>query len=223
MTLALELQHKEIISKISQFNNGVAAESMHKMGLKYKVNHGLSLPQIDKIASAIIKSNQLALYLWSQVERESKLIAVRIFSNYDLNKNIVDEILEGITNVELAEQSAIKLLSKIESAEELASDLIQQSEFKQLAGYVLIARLALSKKDIKNEKLSGFVTKLEENLPENTKIYMKRGYAQAFLRIGMKSDELKLQVEQSITRINKKNQELGEYLNQEVIYFLKNN
>lgn len=221
MKVDLEYQYKEIIKKIAQYDNGVAAESMYKMGLRYQINHGLALPQIDAISKAIIRSNQLALYLWRQKERESKLIALRIAEYDKIDKTIIENIIEGINNVELAEQAAIHLIVHYAKSDEIAKELlIKSDEYKQLAGYVSVARIALVKKDIKNEILSDFIKIIAENLPKNTPIYIKRGIAQAFLRVGMKNEELKTEVSTLIKNIKTKNNELGEYLTQEVSYFL---
>ena len=120
------LMHQEIIKKLSLYENGVVVETMQNMGLKYSVNYGLSMSQIDLVANSIKKDNDLAFFLWRQKERESKLLAIRILHDHNLNSNQIANFIDGITNIELAEQTVIQLLIKLNSKYEMALELIKK-------------------------------------------------------------------------------------------------
>ncbi len=217
------LMHQKIVEKLSQYQNGVAAETMNKMGLDYAVNYGLSLPQIDSIANAIERDINLALYLWKQEERESKLLALRILKNFQLNDKLLDEIIGGIANIELAEQAVFQIFTTQETSGKLALKLINKSSFAQLAGFLLISRLAMIEKEKDDSVFDHYLTEMFKSLPKENTIYLWRGIAQAFLKIGLRSSELKNKVKEIIKTINKTNPELSNYLNQEVNYFLIDN
>ena len=217
---SVALKHKEIITKISQFNNGQAAETMQKMGLVYSINHGLSMPQIDSIANAIKKDNELACFLWQQQERESKLLALRIAEASELKPQQITLFINGLVNVELAEQAAIRLFVLLNAPLELACQLIKKDEFIQLAGYILIAQTAITDKETPHSVYADLLDELMMNLPCNNNAYLKRGLARAFLRIGMRSKELKTKIETSIKIMAVNHPKLSVYLNQEVNYFL---
>jgi 3-methyladenine DNA glycosylase AlkD len=217
------LMHQQIVEKISQYQNGVAAETMNKMGLNYAINYGLSLPQVDSIANAIKRNIDLAFFLWKQDERESKLLSLRLLKDFQLNDEQINEIIAGITNIELAEQAVFQLFIKGDHAYELALKLIKKDTFAQLAGFLLIARLAMIEKEKDNSVFDHFLMEIFKNRPKEKAIYLWRGIAQAFLKIGLRGDELKNKVKEIIKTINKTNTELSKYLNQEVNYFLIEN
>ncbi len=219
----IALMHQKIVKKLSQYQNGVAADTMNKMGLNYAINYGLSLLQIDSIANAIKKDVDLALFLWKQEERESKLLSLRLLKDFQLNIEQINEIITGITNVELAEQAVFQLFTKQNNTHKLALELIANNKFAQLAGFLLIARLAMVEKEPDNSVFDSFLKEIFENLPKENAIYLWRGMARAFLKIGMRSNELKNKVKEIIKTINKTNPELSNYLNQEVNYFLIEN
>lgn len=214
------LMHQEIIKKLSLYENGVVVETMQNMGLKYSVNFGLSMSQIDLVANSIKKDNDLAFFLWRQKERESKLLAIRILHDHNLNSNQIANFIDGITNIELAEQAVIQLLIKLNSKYEMALELIKKERFIQLAGFLLISRLAMIDKDTDDLIFENLLQQLAYNLPEGNAVYIKRGLAKAFLKIGLRSKELKNKVEETIKKIIDYDSNLGDYLNQEVNYFL---
>ncbi len=217
------LMHKEIIKKLSLYENGVVAETMYNMGLIYSVNYGLSLHQIDRVANAIKKNNELAFFLWQQKERESKLLALRIFKDLNLEPVKIKELIDGIINVELAEQAAIQLFTKLDNSSNLAVELIKKEEFIQLSGFILISKIALIDKKAEDSIFISLIAELVNYYPNINKIYLKRGYAQAFLRIGLRNNELKNKVQEAIKSLETSNTSLVEYLDQEVNYYLKAN
>ena len=127
------LLHEKIIKKISLYENGAVADTMNNLGLKYEINYGLSKPQIDMVSDAIIKSNTLAFYLWQQKEREAKLISLRVIEDYQLTKEQIEKYIAGINNVELAEQAAMLVFSKLDTSMKLAHDLIGRKNFIKLS------------------------------------------------------------------------------------------
>lgn len=217
------LMHQEIVKQLSQYQNGVVVETMENMGLRYDINYGLSIPQIDIIAKAMKKDNELALFLWQQKERESKLLALRIFKDFNLSLDETACFIDGIKNTELAEQSVIHLLIMLQQRYEIASELIKKDKFIQLAGFLLVSRLALTDKTADNAIFDHFLIEINQQLPKENAIYLWRGLAQAFLRIGLRSQDLQSKVMDNIKAIDNFNKGLYEYLNQEVNYYLFEN
>lgn len=214
-------KHQEILKKVKQYENGVVSDAMTGMGLKYSVNYGLSIPQIDLIANSIKKSNDLAFYLWEQKERESKLLALRLLDNFNLSSLETDKFINGIENIELAEQSVVQLFTELRNAYELASGLIRKEKFIKLTGFLLISRLAMIDKSESDTTFTNLLTELGQHFPKENKGFLKRGFAQALLKTGLRNNELKKDVQKVIQKIKKEDQfNLTDYLEQEVNYFL---
>ena len=213
------LMHQEIVKKLTQYENGVVSETMNRMGMNYAVNYGLSTLQIDQIAKKIKKSNNLAFYLWQQKERESKLLAIRIFENYHFDEHQISKLITGLTNTELAEQVVIKTLTQLEERYELASKFIKNENFIKFAGFLLISRLAMTDNTADNAIFEHFLIEIMHHLPKEKAIYLRRGLAQALLRIGLRDEGLKSKANDIIKALDKSDHSLFEYLKQEVCYF----
>jgi len=59
--------------------NGVVSESMREKGIGYRLNFGVSLPQIKEIASKLEKDSNLAIALWKEDVREYKMLAALLY------------------------------------------------------------------------------------------------------------------------------------------------
>lgn len=213
------LKHKEIVQKLSRYENGVAVDTMSKMGLKYPVNYGLSIPQINKIADSIESDNELAQYLWQQKERESKLLSLRLLDANLFNQKLLENIIDGITNVELAEQAGVSLFTRLENRFEIVVTLIEHpNNFVKLSGYTLVSRLVHEHKNI--ETYISILKNILAHLPSEDKIYINRGMAGALLKLGLSDKALKTMVLEDINSLASSRKELHNFLVQEVNNYL---
>jgi hypothetical protein len=83
-------------------------------------------------------------------------LSLRLLKDFQLNDEQINEIIAGITNIELAEQAVFQLFIKGDHAYELALKLIKKDTFAQLAGFLLIARLAMIEKEKDNSVFDHF-------------------------------------------------------------------
>ena len=67
---------KDIKLKFRQAMNGIVSQNMRNLGANYKINFGLTLPLLKKIAEEIPADAQLANALWNDTAvRESMMLA----------------------------------------------------------------------------------------------------------------------------------------------------
>lgn len=213
------LKHKEIIGKLSRYENGVVVETMNKMGLKYPVNYGLSIPQINKIADSIAPDDQLAQYLWQQKERESKLLSLRLLNADFFDEKQLENIINGISNIELAEQAGMSLFPRLKNRFEIVGALIEhQNNFVKLSGYALFSRLIHEQESI--DTYISIFKNILTHLPSENTIYINRGLASALLKLGLRDNSLKTMVLEGINSLTSTRKELHDYLVQEVNNYL---
>ncbi len=212
----LEFRHQSLIKEVAKFENVETAATMRRMGLNYKVSYGLAIQQIDKIAGIIDKDDEFAQYLWLQDEREAKLVSLRIFDKKSLQISDIKDFIDGIDNLELAEQSAMHLFSKQDTAVELALEMIKHDAYIQLAGYWTIARFCMLNKTANPDIFTKLLKEILKHKPKDEAVYFKRGFAQAILRIGLINEDFAKKVKEAITQISTENKELADYLKQEV-------
>ncbi len=213
-------QYQEMLLSISRFENGNVSESMNRLGLRYKVNFGLSIPVIDEMSSTYHSDNELASFLWNKQERESKLLALRLF---DVNKSSTPQtelVINGIENIELAEQATQHFFIKLLNHAEIVDKLIKnENEFCKLAGLILISKIAQTDKNLDNVFFLNFLNQLK-NIKLNHSVHQKRGLSRAFLQIGKRNIRLKEEVIKFIDTQYIENNGYKNWLEHEVKYYL---
>ena len=116
MTLEIQNKIKEIKSKFRLSMNGVVAQSMREKGLGYKINWGISLPVLKKIATDYGKDYDLAVGLWKEDVRECKILATLIMPVEEMPEDIVELWVGQIDNQEIAEIASFNLFQYVRNA-----------------------------------------------------------------------------------------------------------
>ena len=79
---------KQIKQSFHLFMNGITAQSMREKGAEYKVNWGIDLINLRKIAKEYGKDYDLAIALWKENSRECKILATYIMPAEKINADI---------------------------------------------------------------------------------------------------------------------------------------
>ena len=156
-------QIREIKQQLRSLMNGAASASMREKGLNYKVNFGVELPRLKQLAAAYEKNHQLAGELWKEDIRESKILAALLQPVESFYPEIADIWVDDIRTMEIAELTVMNLFQHLEYAPQLSFQWISsEAEFRQVCGYLIIARLLSKKGDMdertENEFLDQAVT-----------------------------------------------------------------
>jgi len=135
---------KEIKQKFFLQMNGVASQSMREKGLDYKINWGIELPVLKRMAAGYGRDYGLAAALWKEDIRECKILATLMMPPERMDRDLVYLWIEQTTSVEIAEMAAFNLYQYVSgvsvySFEWIASD----SHIAQICGYHVLARLLM--------------------------------------------------------------------------------
>lgn len=80
---------KQIKRSFRLFMNGVTAASMRQKGLEYKVNWGVSQPDLRRMAMQYDKDSALAQALWNEKGvRECRLLATLIMPSDKMSEDM---------------------------------------------------------------------------------------------------------------------------------------
>ncbi|MBR3444690.1 MAG: DNA alkylation repair protein [Prevotella sp.] len=150
--------------------NGVTAQSMREKGTNYKINWGVSLLDLNRMASEYGKDAELAMELWKENIRECKILATLIMPAEDMYLDLATLWMEQMPTVEMAELAAFNLFQYIEDAPLLAYRWIaSEKELEQVCGYMILARLFMRKEEPDdrgiNEFLDQALAALQSNMP----------------------------------------------------------
>lgn len=144
MSETLQDTIKQIRSRLRLDMNGVVSASMRAKGIDYKLNFGVSLPQLKQIAKEFHPGKLLAKALWDEDVREFKILATMLYPPEEFTPEEATRWVSEIRYTEIAEQYCANLLQEVPFAEELADSWIQvDSEMTKTTGFILYARLCM--------------------------------------------------------------------------------
>lgn len=142
----MQQQLKEIKIKFRHAMNGIVSHNMRSQGADYKINFGLTLPLLKRIAAETPANAQLANALWADTAvRESMMLAPLVYPVDEFTEAEADRWMETMPNTEVADICCKFLFCRLPFALQKACDwsrsdrpLIQYTAF-QLATAWLIA------------------------------------------------------------------------------------
>jgi len=214
-------KYKILLKRFRTRENGPVVDSMKRLGLNYKRSFGVSLIDLKAFAQEYAGEQDLALYLWQKDFRETKILSLMITDATKLNKGQINEYISGIDNIELAEQAAMHLFSKLPQGLDYALLWCKSKNlYTRVTALLLLSRIVLIDKTVPEEKLTAFFELFPEISKDNN-FHIKKALSRALLQIG-RIDKYKDKVIQFIAETKNYNKETASWLNEEVVYFLEN-
>ena len=125
--------------------NGIVSQNMRNLGANYKINFGLTLPLLKKIAEEIPADAQLANALWNDTAvRESMMLAPMLYPSDEFNEDEAEKWVTNMPNIEIADICCKSLFRRLRFAPRkalswsLSDKMIRQYTGLQLATAWLI-------------------------------------------------------------------------------------
>lgn len=133
---------KAIKQSFRSMMNGPVSQSMREKGSDYKINWGVALPLLQKMATEYGHDYDLAINLWKENIRECKILATMIMPPEQMLPEVVDVWMEQTHTQEMAEIAASKLYQYLPFASVMAYEWIAtDKEYYQIAAYNILGRL----------------------------------------------------------------------------------
>lgn len=159
--------HRQIKQSYRLLMNGVTAQSLREKGLDYHLNWGANLLHLREMAAEYEPSYDLALALWKDNIRESKILASMLMPPEEFPYDLAMLWIEQTLTQEIAEITAKNLYSKLFYAKDLALQLIAQpSLMLQLHGYCIMGSISELNDSEINEFLDQAISVLQEPVKE---------------------------------------------------------
>lgn len=132
----------DIKRKLRLSMNGVASSDMREAGIGYKLNFGVSLPELRRIASETEKDSELAVTLWKEDIRECRILAALIYPQDQFMSDMADLWIEDIKFPDLAEVCSMYLFSRMPGASETAFRWIASDNgMARYCGFLMLAHM----------------------------------------------------------------------------------
>lgn len=207
--------------KIRTLMNGVVADSMKEKGLVYKQNFGVDLPHLRELAKKYTANHDLAQRLWALQIRETMIMATLIQPKDSFSESTAEEWLQSVTNIELAEQISMNLLSKLPYKNQFCLKLIKKDEsWSRITGFTLSARLW---SELEIEQAKELVRLAVEN-SESDNFYLYKAVSSSLSRLCRRDKEIMTYVQQQVKTFEHSDKLSQQYIVGEIaneISFLK--
>ncbi|KXS41046.1 DNA alkylation repair protein [Methanolobus zinderi] len=141
-----EKYHK-IIERLESLSDPGAIEGMAGFGITPGKAFGVSIPELRRLAKESGRDYDLALLLWENNYRETRILASMICPPDMVTERQMEEWVREFDYWEICDQCCMNLFGKTPFAYEKAKEWSsREEEFVKRAGFVLMARLAVSDK-----------------------------------------------------------------------------
>lgn len=207
----------EIKTQIRHRMNGEVADNMRREGIIYKVNYGVSIPELQQIAKGFKGDHELAIELYNEEIRECKIIASMIDDPELVTGEQIDDWSNEFDNPEIVEQVCGNLIWKSEFALSRSIEWsLTNDAFLQKAGLTIIARKA-SDTTIKNSIFEPYIG-IIENMSETISEITQNAANFALREIAKRNQHLKELVLKAAQTLTESENEIAAWVGNEIIF-----
>lgn len=133
------MQLKDIKRLYRLYMNGIVSHSMREKGAEYRVNFGLTLPLLMRIAEQVTPTVEIAEELWNDTGvRESMLLAPMLYPSQQFKIDDAHRWLNSMPGIEVSDFCCKYLFSQLDYAPALALESIHcQRDIEIYTGFRL--------------------------------------------------------------------------------------
>lgn len=138
---------ESIIQQLKRLGNPESVEGMKRFGITPEHTFGVRIPELRALGKTLGRNHDLALALWAIDTRETRILASIVDEPKKLTPKQMDVWAKEFSYWELCDQVCMNLFEKSPLAWNKAIEWSEsEHEFVKRAGFVLMARLAVSDK-----------------------------------------------------------------------------
>ena len=177
----------EIQTRLERLSRPGALEGMARFAIQTEKAYGVMIPDLRALAKELGRDHDLALELWKVDCRETRILASMVGAPARVDEALMEEWVLCFRDWEVCDQCCMNLFEKSPLAWSMALEWsTRPEEFVKRAGFVLMARLAVSDKAAANERFEAFFPAMirEATDPRN---FVKKAVNWALRQIGKRN------------------------------------
>jgi 3-methyladenine DNA glycosylase AlkD len=213
---------KEIIEILKKNRREENRTGMARYGINVEKAFGCKIPLLREIAMQHKKNHALALELWNTGFHEARMLASMVEDPKKVDEAQMESWVKDFDSWDLCDQCCSNLFEDIPLAWEKAVEWSdRKEEYIKRAGFVLMARFAVSDKKASNEKFLPFL-KLIENHSTDERNMVKKSVNWALRQIGKRNKTLHPVVIKYCERILKQDSKAAKWIAADALKELNN-
>jgi 3-methyladenine DNA glycosylase AlkD len=180
----------DILARLKALSNPKAVEGMARYGINPENTYGISIPNLRKIARETGKNHALAQELWASGIHEARILASMIDDPKIATEEQLESWVKDFDSWDVCDQCCMNLFEKTGLAYRKAVEWSESDEeFVKRAGFVLMARLAVSDKKADDKQFEAFLPIIRREASDNRN-YVKKAVNWALRQIGKRNANL---------------------------------
>jgi len=183
--------HK-LIAHLRSRRNPVNIAGQRRFGITPKTEHlGISLAVLRLLARSYRKNHLLALELWSNEIHEARIMAALIEDPAKVSRAQANRWVRDFDSWDLCDQVCGEVFAYAPFAIEKARQwTTQRSEFVKRAGFVLMARMAVRRKDLSDKVFLDFLPVIRREAADDRN-FVRKAVNWALRQIGKRNPQLR--------------------------------
>jgi len=181
------MHYNDIIERLESLANPKAVEGMAKYGIRPAKAYGVSIPALRDIAQEIGTDHGLAQRLWQACIRETQILASLIDDPRMVTGDQMESWVKDFDSWDTCDQCCQNLFGKTKFAYQKAVEWSSNEEqYIKRAGFVLMARLAVSDKKAADEEFVRFLPMIKRGSADSRN-FVKKAVNWALRQIGKRN------------------------------------
>ena len=182
------MDYEEIIDRFETLENPEETKGMSTVGIVGTKVYGIRIPVLRTLAKEAGKRNhELAQKLWKHGSREARILAAMVDDPKKVDEDQFERWIKDFDSWEVCDQAIMCLFEKTPLAWEKAFEWIdRKSEFEKRAGFVMMARLAVSDKKTEDDRFTAFFPLIKREAHDERN-FVKKAINWALRQIGKRS------------------------------------
>ncbi len=201
------MNYNYILKKLKSLSNPKAVEGMARFGINPDNTYGVSIPNLRKMAKEIGKEHTLAQQLWSSGIHEAKILAGMIDVPEVVTEKQMEQWVKEFDSWDVCDQVCMNLFEDTPFAYKKAIAWSKRKEeFIKRAGFVMMARLAVSDKKADDKQFEKFLPIIKRGAADNRN-FVKKAVNWALRQIGKRNLRLNkkaIEIAKEIQKIDSK-------------------
>jgi 3-methyladenine DNA glycosylase AlkD len=197
------MQPKQVINRLKSLSDPEAVKGMTRFGINPKNTYGVSIPNLRKLAKEIGRNHELAQQLWETGIHEARILASMIDNPEEVTNEQMESWVKDFDSWDVCDQCCSNLFEKTRFAYQKAIEWSsRKEEFVKRAGFVLMARLAVSDKKAADNPFVTFLSVIQREAGDNRN-FVKKAVNWALRQIGKRNPALNKKAIEAAKEIQK--------------------
>jgi len=211
------MTYEALLKELKSLSDPEAVRGMARYGINPEKAYGISIPNLRRMAKETGKDHSLAQKLWSSGIHEARILASMIDDAQMVTQAQMESWVKDFNSWDLVDQCCSNLFEKTKFAKKKAVEWSSRKEkFVKRAGFVLMARLAVSDKKAEDSLFEEFFPLIEREA-EDTRNLVKKAVSWALRQIGKRNSALNAKALEVAKGIQKTDSKSAKWIASDVI------